>query len=276
MGGVTVPTTVAERHYYSGMKIRLLVLVCVAAPLFAQGNRWWAWPADPDPQAVERGRVQFVTSCGGCHADNLTGTAKGPNLIRTSRVRKDADGSAITAVVHAGIPAKGMPSFQLGDGELKDVIAYMRWAVQKYDRVSPGAPPDDYPIERLLVGNAAAGKAFFNGKGNCAVCHSVTGDLAGIAKKYPPVFLQARFLMPRATKPRTATVSLRSGEKVSGELKVLNTYDVTVVDGGKPRTFAADEVQVEVKDPLAAHKALLPKYSDDDVHNMFAYLWTLQ
>ena len=262
------------------MKIRLAVqvctaIVCLAAPLAAQGNRWWSWPADPDPQAVERGRPEFVRSCGRCHADNLTGTAKGPNLIRTARLRKDADGTAVAAVVRAGIPAK-MPSFQLADEAMSDLIAYMRWAVQKYDRVSPGAPPDDYPVERLLTGNAAAGKAFFNGAGGCNACHSPTGDLAGIAKKYPPVFLQARFLMPRPTKPRTADVTLPSGEKVSGELKVLNTYDVTLVSGGKTLTWPAELVKVDVHDPLAPHRALLPKYKDEDVHNMFAYLWTLQ
>ncbi len=282
------------------MKIRLAVQLCIgviglAAPLAAQGSRWWSWPADPDPQAVERGRPEFVRSCGRCHADNLTGTPKGPNLIRTARLRKDADGTAVAAVVRAGIPAK-MPSFQLGDEAMSDLIAYMRWAVQKYDRVSPGAPPDDYPVERLLTGNAAAGKAFFNGAGGCNACHSPTGDLAGIAKKYPPVFLQARFLMPRPTKPRTADVTVvsgekasgekasgekasgekASGEKVSGELKVLNTYDVTLVSGGKTLTWPADQVKVDVHDPLAPHRALLPKYKDDDVHNMFAYLWTLQ
>ncbi len=256
--------------------IRILVLLCLAAPpALSQGNRWWAWPADPDPRSVERGRGEFARACGDCHAANASGTAKGLNLIRAARVRHDKDGSAIAAVVRSGLT--GMPPIALTDSQMKDVVSYIEWAVQKYDRVSPGPPPDDYPLERLLTGNAADGKAFFNGKGGCGGCHSVTGDLAGIAKKYPPVFLQSRFLMPRATKPRMATVTLVSGEKVEGELKMLNTYDVTVLPaGGKPQTFPADQVKVEVRDPLAAHRELLLKYSDADVHNMFAYLWSLQ
>ena len=75
---------------------------------------------------------------------------------------------------------------------------------------------------------------------------------------------------------QTADVTLPSGEKVSGELKVLNTYDVTLVSGGKTLTWPAELVKVDVHDPLAPHRALLPKYKDDDIHNMFAYLWTLQ
>lgn len=250
-----------------------------AAFLFGQSanSRWWAWPANPDPQAAERGKVQFARACGECHAANATGTAKGPNLIRSSVVRKDAEGTALTALVRAGIPAKGMPAHDLADADMADLIAFIRWTVQKYDRVSPGPPADTYPVERLLTGNAEAGKAFFNGAGGCAGCHSVSGDLAGIGRKYPPVFLQSRFLMPRATKPKTAVVTLASGQKVAGELRTLNNYDVVIRDAsGQTQTFVAGEVKVEVNDPLAAHLNLLPKYSDADVHNMFAYLWTLQ
>ena len=257
------------------MKIRLAPLLLMASALYAQGNRWWAWPADPEPQAAERGRVEFARHCAECHAANATGTKQGPNLIRSALVRHDRDGSAIAAVVRSG--RKGMPPVGLSDDSMKDVIAWVQWAVQKYDRVSPGPPPDDYPVERLLTGNAEAGKQFFQGAGKCGTCHSATGDLAGIARKYPPVFLQSRFLMPRATKPRTATVTLSSGERVSGDLKTLNTYDVVLQDAaGKTHAFVADEVKVEVNDPLAAHRELLPKYTDADVHNLFAYLWTLQ
>jgi cytochrome c oxidase cbb3-type subunit 3 len=33
---------------------------------------------------------------------------------------------------------------------------------------------------------------------------------------------------------------------------------------------------VEVHDPLAAHRALMRKYTNTDVHNLFAYLETLK
>lgn len=226
---------------------------------------------------MERGKVQFVGACAECHAANATGTAKGPNLIRSAVVRKDADGTATASLIRGGLPGKGMAAYKLNDAEMGDLIAFLRWTVQKYDRVSPGPPAETYPVERLLTGKAEAGKVFFSGVGGCAACHSASGDLAGIGKKYPPVFLQSRFLMPRATKPKTAVVTLASGEKVAGELRTLNNYDVVVRDAaGQTKSFVAGEVKVEVTDPLAAHVALLPKYTDADVHNMFAYLWSLQ
>jgi cytochrome c oxidase cbb3-type subunit 3 len=84
-------------------------------------------------------------------------------------------------------------------------------------------------------------------------------------------------MMPRTTKPRMATVTLASGQSVTGELLVQNTYDVSVrTADGKTQSWAADEVKIDVTDPLQGHRDLLPKYTDADMHNMFAYLWTLK
>ena len=43
-----------------------------------------------------------------------------------------------------------------------------------------------------------------------------------------------------------------------------------------PTYNVGDAVKVDVKDPLAAHRALLTKYTDSDMHNMLAYLETLK
>ena len=56
--------------------------------------------------------------------------------------------------------------------------------------------PGDYPLAKLLTGNAQEGKAFFDGAGGCSKCHSVTGDLRGIAKKYSPIDLQQHMVYP--------------------------------------------------------------------------------
>jgi cytochrome c oxidase cbb3-type subunit 3 len=47
---------------------------------------------------------------------------------------------------------------------------------------------------------------------------------------------------------------------------------------GSQRTFTRDgnAPAVEIRDPLAAHKALLPQYTDRDIHNLTAYLVTLK
>jgi hypothetical protein len=45
---------------------------------------------------------------------------------------------------------------------------------------------------------------------------------------------------------------------------------------GKTQTWSAERVKLEVTDPLAAHRDLLAKYTDADIHNLTAYLVTLK
>ena len=42
------------------------------------------------------------------------------------------------------------------------------------------------------------------------------------------------------------------------------------------RSFSRDRVKVELQDPLAAHRELLDKLTQADVHNLFAYLASLK
>jgi cytochrome c oxidase cbb3-type subunit III len=268
------------------VKFRANLIVCAftlltAGPSPAQErigeNRWWSWPENPDSQLAEQGRKSFNHNCGPCHAPNATGTPRGANLIRSALVRHDIDGSAISAIISKGIPGKGMPPIQLAPEDTTAIVAFIQQTIQNYDRVSAGPPSRDYPVGKLLTGSAEAGKAFFNGSGGCSGCHSAAGDLAGIARKYPPVELQSRFVMPRTRKPVEATVTPPGGEPVTGELKSIDNYDIVLRDSaGASRTFAVRSVEVAIHDPLAAHRDLLPKYSDRTVHDLFAYLWTLQ
>jgi cytochrome c oxidase cbb3-type subunit 3 len=237
---------------------------------------WWAWTTMNDPASVKRGQPLFIASCGSCHAPNATGTPKGSNLIRSTVVRHDKDGSGIAGTIKSG-PHAATPAARLTPEQATDVVSFIRDLVQNYDKSSSGPMPADYPVRLLLTGNANAGRAWFNGAGTCSTCHSVTGDLAGIASKYSAIELQTRFMMPRTTKPRIATVTLPNGQRVTGELLVLNTYDVSVKTAdGATQKWDAETVKVDVTDPLQAHRDLLPKYTDAHMHNMFAYLWTLK
>ena len=95
------------------------------------------------------------------------------------------------------------------------------------------------------------GEAYFNGAGRCSTCHSPTGDLKGVGAKYEPATLQQRLLLPRgrerapASRPcrstrsaprSTVTVTLPSGETVSGGLVRLTDFEVTLYDAASART----------------------------------------
>ncbi len=223
-----------------------------------------------------RGQKLFVKSCSFCHGSDATG-GEGPNLVLSSVVRHDKDGDLIGQVIREGRPAAGMPPFAIPQNEVADIVAFLHARVKESDRRSAGRPSGAYSLAALLTGNAAAGKKFFYGDGQCSGCHSPTGDLAGIAKKYTPIELEPRFLWPSAGVKKTATVEIGAGQKVSGELVYEDAFNIAIVDGnGWYHSWPKRDVRAEVKDPLQAHRELLHKYTEADMHNMFAYLETLR
>src|SRR6185312_7931824 len=242
--------------------------------------------APPDPAAVERGKKIFVSTCAFCHGVNANGGEGGPDLVRSVLVLHDNNGDNIGPVVLHGRPGKGMPAFpSMTEAQISDIAAFLK------SRYQAAANRMNYKILNIVTGNAEAGKAYFNGPGKCSTCHSPTGDLAGIAKKYEPVALQAKFLYPgersrdplavvNASAPTKVTVTLPSGGTVSGVLVHMDDFNVSLVDAsGDYHSYplhGQDAVKAKVDDPLAAHAELLTKYSNADMHNVLAYLETLK
>ena len=227
--------------------------------------------------AAERGRALFKQNCAACHAEDATG-GRGPDLIRSALVRHDKNGELIGPVITDGRVDKGMPAFStVTSSQVADIVAFIQAQLTLFDLHTRFGPyPNDIPAERLATGSVEAGKAYFYGPGGCSNCHSPTGDLAGIAKKYNPPDLEVRFLYPSGT-PSTAIVTLPDGKKYEGTV-LLNDGFYIGIQGkeGWYRSWSANSVKIEVHDPLAAHAALLDKYTDADMHNIFTYLETLK
>jgi cytochrome c oxidase cbb3-type subunit 3 len=226
--------------------------------------------------ASERGEKQFQQSCGFCHGADATG-ARGPDLVRSPLVAHDVKGDLIGDVIRHGRPDKGMPPLSLTDEQVSDIALFLH--VRAAEALESASVPKAYPVEKLLTGNAEAGKAYFNGAGGCKNCHSATGDLATIATKHSPIDLQSRMLYPgiRHTYSSVAVVTLPSGEQAKGPLEHADDFVIALRDAsGWYRSFPRDRVKVELQDPLAAHRELLDKLTQADVHNLFAYLQTLK
>ncbi len=228
-----------------------------------------------DMAAVARGHADFKSSCGFCHGDDARGN-RAPDLIRSPLVNHDENGNLIGPVIRNGRPDKGMPAFaSLKDSDVADIITFLHQSAQA--ALHSGHVSEDYPLEKLLTGNAEAGKAYFDGKGGCSGCHSVTGDLAGISKKYSPIDLQQHMVYPAREVPVTATVTTADGTKYEGKVTHDDAFTIAITaQDGWYHSWPRDSVRVEIHDPLAAHRALMEKYTDADVHNLFAYLETLK
>jgi cytochrome c oxidase cbb3-type subunit 3 len=227
----------------------------------------------PPKESVERGRKAFVQSCGFCHGNDATGS-RAPDLIRSVSVNHDENGNMIGPIIRGGRPDKGMPGFPMSDAQISDIAAFLRGRVLA--ALNSASVESDYPLEKLLTGNADAGRAFFQGAGGCSGCHSPAGDLAGIARKYKPIELQSRFLYPSGAKS-TVTVALPSGKKFAGTLVHMDEFTVSLRDdSGWHHSWPREQVQANVDDPLEAHRHLLGRYTDPNVHDLFAYLETLK
>jgi cytochrome c oxidase cbb3-type subunit 3 len=227
----------------------------------------------PDEAAAVRGKPLFVSNCSFCHGANARGGDTGPDLLRSAVVLHDDKGEEIGPVVHNGRTARGMPAFPgLTDTQLADLVEFLHLQVEL------AANRGTYQVKDIVTGNASAGEAYFNGPGKCNTCHSVTGDLLHIGTKLSAADLQHAFLYPAEPESSKVTVTLSSGEKMTGTLRHLDDFDVSLTDAqGEFHSYARDKgTKVEVEDKLAAHRRLLAQYNDSDMHNLTAYLVTLK
>src|SRR5690349_11309526 len=108
---------------------------------------------------VSAGKTEFRQTCGFCHGPDARG-ASGPDLIRSSLVSHDVNGNLIGPVIRNGRPEKGMPAFQLSDVQITQIADFLHAEARLASSVAR-TMPEEYPVEKLLVGNAEAGKAYF-------------------------------------------------------------------------------------------------------------------
>lgn len=244
--------------------------------------------AAEDPAQVDRGKSIYGISCRACHgADLRGGDIGGPNLLRSQLSLSDQKGEKIVPVIQGSLQAGGMPAIPMSPEDAHAVAAYVRSVLGTIG--GQGRPPSAMEPPSILVGNAADGKVFFQSK--CTGCHSVDGDLKGIATRIPdPRILQNSWVAgmlrtgrgPAPQTPRntvTAVVTLTDGQKVEGKLVRIDDFTVTVAKAdGTQQTIRrdGDVPKVEVKDPLAAHRELYPVYTDKNMHDVTAYLVTVK
>jgi cytochrome c553 len=249
-----------------------LLFGLAAIPLRAQFPR-----STVDPAYAESGSKIYSTSCARCHGEDARGTATAPDLLRSLAVLHDRRQMLYGKELAPLLTTGPNHNFAFDEKQLRDLSQFLTSSINGILRSGYNAQPTN-----LLGGDAKAGESYFNGAGGCNKCHSTTGDLAGVAKRYPPATLQQKFLFPGSglfvRRKAQVTVNSPSGKTYTGDLVYLDDFTVALREkSGEYRSFnRTARTKVTTVDPFAAHADLLDKYTNTDIHNLTTYLATLK
>src|SRR5215475_2736639 len=224
-------------------------------------------PQEGDQNPVAAGKRHFEAHCAACHGADGKGGERGPDIVSPDNARgRSADD--LSELIRRGIPARGMPAFQLPVRELQELVAFVR---------SLSAPA----IESAVAGDVAAGAAFFFGKGNCSSCHMVKGrgglqgpDLSELAaeRTLPEIEQSLRAPGARIT-PGFGLVSARlhDGRAVRGFVRNESNYDLQLQSlDGKFHLLRRQEVAELIRETTSLMPEL--KATEEEARNLLAYL----
>jgi cytochrome c oxidase cbb3-type subunit 3 len=241
------------------------------------------------PQDVlVRGKSLYEANCASCHSADLRGGSKGTNLLRSGTALTDQHGELVGAAI-----AKHTPSLTLVSADSVAIAEYIHsvHATMGGQGSPPGRNPTGVELN-VLVGDPKAGEASFTML--CSSCHSVTGDLKGIASKFEDARALQNGWVAGSTAAfagggrggggagNPATVTLADGSKLEGTLVRKDDFLVilTLPDGTRKSIARNNGVpKVDVKDPRDAHKTMVLKLDDPEnkkMHDITAYLWTIK
>jgi cytochrome c oxidase cbb3-type subunit 3 len=237
---------------------------------------------------IVRGKSLYEANCASCHATDLRGSPKGANLLRSGVALTDKHGELVSEAI-----GKHNPALTVVSADSMAIAEYIHsvHATMGGQGSPPGRNPTNVELN-VLVGDAKAGEAAFGTL--CASCHSVTGDLKGIASKFEDArglqngwvagstqaFAGGRGGGGGAGNP--VTVTLADGSKLEGTLIRRDDFLVvfTLPDGTRKSMARNNGVpKVDVKDPKDAHKTMVLKLDDPEnkkMHDITAYLWTIK
>lgn len=199
----------------------LLLAACLAGtPAAAQDHQYSA-------EQIQAGYRLYASQCQLCHGVNGDGVA-GTSLSRQQfrAVTTDED---IRKLIAAGTP-RGMPAFTLSEAEMDGVLAFIRSGL-------------DQRGVTFRLGDAARGKAIFEGKGNCGACHRVAGrgartapDLTDIGLLRRPGQIFTSLTEPiKQTMPinRPVVLVLHDGRTLRGRRYDEDTFSIRLIDSAE-------------------------------------------
>ncbi len=171
-------------------------------------------------------KQMYAKLCAGCHGADAHGTQQGPGLSGSPWLRRRPV-SKLRNLIRTGIPAAGMPAFDLPD-EALDALASLVLSL------NASAAESEVPGDRVN------GERLFFGNGQCGSCHMVFGrgqpigpDLSNIATRLTVDQLREALLHPDAEIApgyELITAHLRDGTTIRGFVRSQTNFDLQLQD----------------------------------------------
>jgi putative heme-binding domain-containing protein len=172
-------------------------------------------------QAIEQGRALFQLHCSYCHGAKGEG-GRGADLT-TGQYRLGGSDANLFNSIRNGIPGTEMPAVRVSDDEVWKLAAFVR-------KIGSTV------VTEKASGDTAAGKAIYEGKGRCTMCHAIGSDggnlgpdLSDAGRRRSPKYLEESIVSPDADVPiryRALQVITKTGQTVTGVR--LNEDDISV------------------------------------------------
>lgn len=237
---------------------RLLLAAAAAASAAAQSPL--------APAQVEQGQKLFAEHCVSCHGAEAEGKDMGPRLAGTRRLRSQSL-EQIRRTIEQGRPSTGMPAFRLGAGQVEALAAFVRSL-------------NSTAAESGVPGDAATGREFFFGKGQCATCHMVRGrgtamgpDLTNVGRELTIAELRESLLAPSARITPgydVISVEVKNGQPIRGFARGRTNFDIQLQElDGTFRSVPAERIEW-----VWTEKSLMPplQASATEMRDLVAYL----
>jgi mono/diheme cytochrome c family protein len=232
---------------------------------------------EPDRAAAARGEPLFQQACAFCHGPQARG-ATAPSLVTSDVVLSEDHGENLVPFLKRGLPEKGMPAFAtISESDLRDIAEFIHLQVEEV------ANRGSYRVLNILVGDAAKGRTYV--LSHCYSCHDSESFSHFGSKFRSPEQLQKGWIWP-ALAPvsgenapvTTAVVNIKASHSIAGRVTQVSDFRITLVDnsGIMHAIERHSGVDVLIKDPLAAHQEMIMTMSNDDMHNVTAYLDSLK